>query len=74
MKLQKFKNVNLFNFVDIDYKNPKLCQYVSEYSWKITPRRFSKLKAKIQRKITKEIKKARYLAILPYCAKHKKVE
>ena len=56
----------------IDYKDPKLFDFVSEQAWKIIPCRFIKLKLCFQRKLSKEIKRARYLALLPYCSKHKR--
>lgn len=59
------------NFI-IDYKDPKLFDFVTEQVWKIIPRRYIKVKLSLQRKLSKEIKRARYLSLLPYCSKHKK--
>lgn len=54
---------------DIDYKNiDLLSRYVSSRG-KITSRRISGNCAKHQRKVTKEIKIARFLGIFPYVAK-----
>ena len=68
------KNYSSFfnNGLRVDYKDSKLFDFVSDQVWKIIPRRFTKLKTCLQRKLSKEIKRARYLALLPYCSKHKK--
>lgn len=50
----------------IDYKDIKLLQrYVSERG-KIVPSRITAVSAKKQRELTRAIKRARYLALLPY--------
>jgi len=52
----------------IDYKDDrKLRRYVTERG-KIIPRRMSGTCAKHQRMLTRAIKRARHLAILPYAA------
>lgn len=51
---------------DIDYKDEKtLFNYITDRG-KIMPRRVSGTCAKHQRKLSTAIKRARYLAILPY--------
>ena len=56
---------------EIDYKNlDKLRQYISE-TGKILPGRISGASASQQRRITTEIKRARYLALLPYTDQHR---
>ena len=50
----------------IDYKDVKLLQrYVSERG-KIVPSRITAVSAKKQRELAKAIKRARFLALLPY--------
>ena len=56
---------------EIDYKNlDKLRQYIGE-TGKILPGRISGASASMQRRITTEIKRARYLALLPYTDQHR---
>ena len=56
---------------EIDYKNlDKLRQYIGE-TGKILPDRISGASASQQRRITTEIKRARYLALLPYTDQHR---
>ena len=53
----------------IDYKDVKLLQrYVSERG-KIVPSRITAVSAKKQRLLAQAIKRARYLALLPYVVK-----
>jgi small subunit ribosomal protein S18 len=53
----------------IDYKDVKLLQrYVSERG-KIVPSRITAVSAKKQRELARAIKRARYLALLPYVVK-----
>ena len=50
----------------IDYKNARLLQrYVSERG-KIVPRRITTISASKQRDLAKAIKRARFLALMPY--------
>ncbi len=54
----------------IDYKDVGLLRnYVTE-TGKIIPSRITGTRAFYQRKLVKAIKKARYLALLPYCDQH----
>ena len=53
----------------IDYKDIKLLQrYVSERG-KIVPSRITAVSAKKQRELAKAIKRARFLALMPYVVK-----
>ncbi len=53
----------------IDYKDVKLLQrFVSERG-KIVPSRITAVSAKKQRELAKAIKRARFLALLPYVVK-----
>ena len=54
----------------IDYKDlGTLKAYVSE-TGKIVPSRITGTKARYQRQLATAIKRARYLALLPYCDAH----
>ena len=57
-------------YADIDYKNlPLLKDYIME-SGRIVPSRITNTSAKNQRAIAKNIRIARYLALLPFCDSH----
>ncbi|MDP1632038.1 MAG: 30S ribosomal protein S18 [Caulobacter sp.] len=57
------------NSPKIDYKDVKLLQrYVSERG-KIVPSRITAVSAKKQRELARAIKRARFLALLPYVVK-----
>ena len=68
---QKKRNSCPFSSRDarsIDYKDIKtLSRFVSERG-KINPSRISAVSAKKQRELSKAIKRARYLALMPYLA------
>jgi small subunit ribosomal protein S18 len=52
--------------ITFDFKDPEaLKRYITE-GGKIVPRRISRLSAKQQRSLAREIKRARILALLPY--------
>lgn len=54
----------------VDYKDLELLKaYISE-SGKIVPARITGTKARYQRQLTKAIKQARYLALMPYSDSH----
>ncbi len=58
-------------FTEIDYKDLNtLKAYITE-TGKIMPSRVSGTKAKYQRQLATAIKRARFLALLPYCDSHK---
>ena len=52
----------------LDYKNPDLLRrYISDRG-RITPRRITGISSFFQRKLAREIKRARAIALLPYAA------
>ncbi len=56
---------------EVDYKDIELLKaYITE-TGKIVPSRITGTKAKYQRQLSKAIKRARYLALLPYTDGHK---
>ena len=55
---------------EIDYKDvATLKSYITE-TGKIVPSRITGTSAKYQRQLARAIKRARYLALLPYCDRH----
>lgn len=58
------------NAAEIDYKDlTMLKQYISE-NGKIVPARITGTKSRYQRQLAVAIKRARFLALLPYTDKH----
>lgn len=56
--------------VSIDYKDINTLKgYITE-SGKMVPSRITGTSAKVQRQLAAAIKRARYLALLPYCDQH----
>jgi len=54
---------------DIDYKNFNILKEFLSDRAKILPRKYSGLSAKQQRKLSTEVKRARFLGLLPFKAK-----
>ncbi|MBO1255812.1 30S ribosomal protein S18 [Alteromonas sp. 5E99-2] len=68
---RKFCRFSAEGVVEIDYKDiPTLKNYVTE-SGKIVPSRITGTSAKYQRQLSTAIKRARFLALLPYTDSHK---
>ncbi|PCH51940.1 MAG: 30S ribosomal protein S18 [Gammaproteobacteria bacterium] len=68
---RKFCRFTAEGVVEIDYKDlDTLKEYVSE-TGKIVPSRISGTKARYQRQLATAIKRARFLALLPYTDSHK---
>lgn len=70
MRRRKFCRFTAEGVKEIDYKDlATLKNYVME-TGKIVPSRITGTKAKYQRQLATAIKRARYLALLPYCDAH----
>ena len=68
---RKFCRFSAEGVVEIDYKDiATLKNYVTE-SGKIVPSRITGTSAKSQRQLSSAIKRARFLALLPYTDSHK---
>ena len=68
---RKFCRFTADGVTEIDYKDiATLKGYVTE-SGKIVPSRITGTSAKYQRQLARAIKRARYLALLPYTDSHK---
>ncbi|MAS82052.1 30S ribosomal protein S18 [Gammaproteobacteria bacterium] len=69
-KRKRFCRFTADGVKEIDYKDLNtLKNYVSE-NGKIVPSRISGTKARYQRQLSTAIKRARYLALIPYCDAH----
>lgn len=55
---------------NIDYKDIRLKDFITDSGKKIIPCRITGFKASFQKILAKAIKRARYIALLPYCDKH----
>ena len=67
---KKFCRFTAEGVTEIDYKDlATLRQYVTE-TGKIVPSRITGTKARYQRQLTSAIKRARFLALLPFCDNH----
>ena len=54
----------------VDYKDIKLLKRFTTDTGKIIPSRVTGTSAKYQRQLTTAIKRARFLALIPYCDQH----
>ena len=67
---RKFCRFTAEDVKEIDYKDLNtLKAYVTE-TGKIVPSRITGTKARYQRQLATAIKRARYVALLPYCDRH----
>jgi small subunit ribosomal protein S18 len=57
---------------EIDYKDPQILKYFLTEGGKITPRRLSGNCALHQRKLSKAVKRARMIGILPFTINNKR--
>jgi small subunit ribosomal protein S18 len=68
VKKEKYCRFKKSGIKFIDYKDPNfLMKFVNEQG-KLLPRRITGTSAKYQKKVSQAVKRARYLAILPYLA------
>jgi small subunit ribosomal protein S18 len=71
MRRKKFCAFKADNIKKIDYKDADtLKDYIME-SGRIVPSRITGTSARYQRQLSLAIKRARFLALLPYCDTHK---
>ena len=68
---RKYCRCTAEGITEVDYKDVELLKaYITE-TGKIVPSRITGTKAKYQRQLAKAVKRARYLALLPYTDAHK---
>lgn len=67
---KKYCRFTAEGITEIDYKDLNILKaYVSE-SGKVVPSRITGTKARYQRQLTQAVKRARFLALLPYTDRH----
>jgi small subunit ribosomal protein S18 len=67
---KKYCRFTAEGITEIDYKDINLLKNFITESGKIVPSRITGTKARYQRQLSTAIKRARYLALLPYCDAH----
>lgn len=67
---RKFCKFTAEGIEEIDYKDIGLLKQFITETGKIVPSRITGTKARYQRQLSTAIKRARYLALLPYCDSH----
>ncbi len=72
IKINSFCRFTAAGVTKIDYKDVDTLLKNIDESGKITPSRMTGTNAKFQRQLTTAIKRARFLALIPYTDKHKK--
>ena len=71
MRRKRFSRFSTDGANEIDYKDlDTLSEYITE-TGKIVPSRITGTSAKHQRQLSTAIKRARFIALLPYCDAHK---
>ncbi|MBX2836962.1 MAG: 30S ribosomal protein S18 [Gammaproteobacteria bacterium] len=67
---RKYCRFTAEGIVDIDYKDLELLKGFVTETGKIVPSRITGTKARYQRQLSRAIKRARYIALLPYTDQH----
>jgi len=67
---KKFCRFKAEGIKEIDYKDINLLRNYIMENGKIVPSRITGTSAKYQRQLSTAIKRARYLALIPYCDSH----
>ncbi len=70
MKRRKFCRFTAEGIEQVDYKDVDLLKDFITETGKVVPSRITGTKAKYQRQLTTAIKRARFLALLPYSDSH----
>jgi small subunit ribosomal protein S18 len=69
-KRKKYCRFSAEGINEIDYKDLELLREFISETGKIVPSRITGTKAKYQRQLSTAIKRARFLALLPFCDSH----
>ncbi len=70
MRRRKFCRFTVEGIEQVDYKDVDLLKDFIGETGKIVPSRITGTKAKYQRQLSTAVKRARYLALLPYTDNH----
>jgi small subunit ribosomal protein S18 len=70
MRRRKFCRFTVEGIEHVDYKDVELLKDFIGETGKIVPSRITGTKAKYQRQLATAVKRARYLALLPYSDNH----
>jgi small subunit ribosomal protein S18 len=70
MRRRKYCRFTVEGIEQVDYKDVELLKDFVGETGKIVPSRITGTKAKFQRQLATAIKRARYLALLPYSDNH----
>ena len=70
VRKKKFCRFSAEHAVEIDYKDADLLRNYINENGKIIPSRITGTSAKYQRMLAQAIKRARYLALIPYTDQH----
>ncbi|UAJ65034.1 30S ribosomal protein S18 [Candidatus Schneideria nysicola] len=71
IRRRKFCKFTAEKILEIDYKDIAILKGFITESGKIVPSRITGTCAKYQRKLSRAVKRARYLSLLPYTDQHK---
>jgi len=72
LRQKKYNDFSNKKIKSIDYKDLNTLQHFITETGRITPSRVTGVTPRMQRDITRSIKIARYLALLPYTDRHQK--
>ncbi|HBK54770.1 MAG TPA: 30S ribosomal protein S18 [Xanthomonadales bacterium] len=67
---RKFCKFTADGVVEVDYKDLNTLRQNLTETGKIVPSRITGTKSKFQRQLATAVKRARYLALIPYCDNH----
>ncbi|HSH27391.1 MAG TPA: 30S ribosomal protein S18 [Wenzhouxiangella sp.] len=70
MRRRKFCRFTVEGIEEVDYKDVELLKDFIGETGKIVPSRITGTKARYQRQLSTAVKRARYLALLPYTDNH----
>lgn len=70
MRRRKYCRFTVEGIEEVDYKDVELLKDFIGETGKVVPSRITGTKARYQRQLSRAVKRARYLALLPYTDNH----